>query len=112
MRADSGWLMAGAFPRLKSETFLITGEGNIDADPLFASYPGFDFLLRPPFPCIYAGDPGIKDRLNYSNPLCPGWYENGERSDMGTYGGPGNILWLHSLQPCDSTAHHSQHPPQ
>lgn len=74
-----------------------TGEGNIDADPFFASYMGFEYLLNSPSPCIDTGDPEIEDRLNDSHPLCPGWYENSARSDMGAYGGPGNILWLNSL---------------
>ena len=70
------------------------GEGNIDANPHFISYQGFDRLLRPASPCIDAGDPAIEDALYDWHPLCPGWYVNGARSDMGAYGGPGNIDWF------------------
>jgi len=70
------------------------GEGNIDVDPLFVSRLGFDFLLHPQSPCIDAGDPAIEDALYDWHPLCPDWYVNGARSDMGAYGGPGNIDWF------------------
>ena len=70
------------------------GEGNIDANPHFISYMGFDCLLRPSSPCIDAGDPAIEDALYDWHPLCPDWYVNGIRSDMGAYGGPGNIDWF------------------
>jgi hypothetical protein len=66
-----------------------TGVGNIDADPLFVSFNGFDYLLGRGSPCIDAGDPDIEDGKNW-----PIWYNNGLRSDMGAYGGPGNVGWL------------------
>jgi hypothetical protein len=65
------------------------GEGNIDEDPLFVSFHGFDFLLRKGSPCIDAGDPDIEDGRSW-----PIWYNNGLQSDMGAYGGPGNVGWL------------------
>jgi predicted outer membrane repeat protein len=66
-----------------------TGEGNIDADPLFLTFHGFDYLLGRGSPCIDSGHPALEDGINW-----PGWYQNGLRSDMGTYGGPGNVGWL------------------
>jgi hypothetical protein len=68
------------------------GAGNIDADPMFTTNPyhGFDYLLRPQSPCIDSGRPSLEDGINW-----PEWYDNGPRSDMGAYGGPGNVGWLH-----------------
>ncbi len=66
------------------------GEGNIDADPLFVTFHGFDYLLRRGSPCIDAGDPALEDGIEW-----PKLYFNGPRSDMGAYGGPGNEEWLH-----------------
>lgn len=71
------------------------GEGNIDADPLFVSFYGFDFLLHPTSPCVDAGKPSIEDGISDWHPRWPDWYPNGSRSDMGAYGGPGNDGWLH-----------------
>ena len=71
-----------------------TGVGNIDTDPLFSIYANFDYILRTASPCIDSGDPYIEDCLYDWHPLCPAWYLNGSRSDMGAYGGPGNIFWL------------------
>jgi predicted outer membrane repeat protein len=70
-------------------------DGNIDAHPSFVPFPfrGFNLLLLPVSPCIDAGDPLLGDGFNW-----PDWYSNGERSDMGAYGGTGNIGWLTSLQ--------------
>jgi hypothetical protein len=65
------------------------GVGNIDEDPLFISYHGFDYLLRRFSPCIDTGDPAIEDGFEW-----PEWYQNGPCSDMGAYGGPGNVRWL------------------
>jgi hypothetical protein len=65
------------------------GEGNIDADPFFVSFRGFDYLLRKGSPCIDAGDPAMEDGGEW-----PVWYNNGPRADMGAYGGPGNVGWL------------------
>jgi parallel beta-helix repeat protein len=70
------------------------GGGMIDADPLFGSLHGFDYLLRQGSPCIDAGDPMIEDGLSDWHPRWPEWYPNGPRSDMGAYGGPGNRKWL------------------
>jgi hypothetical protein len=74
---------------VESGSTLNWGDGMIDADPLFVSYHGFDFLLRKGSPCIDAGDPDIEDGRSW-----PIWYNNGLRSDMGAYGGPGNVGWL------------------
>jgi hypothetical protein len=68
------------------------GTGNIDALPYFKSYKRFDFLLSPGSPCIDTGDPSIEDGP-------PSWhwppqYQNGKRSDMGAYGGRGNVKWF------------------
>ncbi len=65
------------------------GDTNIDADPLFVSFHGFDYLLRRGSPCIDAGNPYIEDGRSW-----PIWYNNGIRSDMGAYGGPDNVGWL------------------
>ena len=70
------------------------GEGNIDTDPRTVSYKGYDYLLRPDSPCIDTGDPSIEDRLCDWHPRWPDWYPNGARSDMGAYGGSGNIDWI------------------
>ncbi len=72
------------------------GEGNIDEDPLFTlkSWFGFDYGLRTVSPCIDSGDPAFEDALYDWHPLCPDWYINGPDSDMGAYGGPGNIDWF------------------
>ncbi len=71
-------------------------EGNIDANPRFIPFPirGLDHLLRPGSPCIDAGDPSIFDGIYDSHPKWPAGYADGRRSDMGAYGGPGNIEWL------------------
>jgi hypothetical protein len=65
------------------------GVGNIDEDPLFISYHGFDYLLRRGSPCIDTGNPYVEDGFDW-----PNWYMNAPRSDMGAYGGPGNVGWL------------------
>ena len=72
------------------------GEGNIDEDPLFTlkSWFGFDYGLRTSSPCIDSGDPTIEDDIYDWHPLCPDWYVNCARSDMGAYGGPGNTGWF------------------
>jgi predicted outer membrane repeat protein len=70
------------------------GRGNIDADPLFVTFHGFDYLLHPSSPCVDTGDPSIEDFLYDWHPRWPDWYPNGSRSDMGAYGGPGNVEWL------------------
>lgn len=71
------------------------GEGNIDADPRFMTYKGYDYLLNVTSPCIDTGDPSIEDGISDWHPRWPDWLPNGSRSDMGAYGGPGNKGWLH-----------------
>ena len=63
-------------------------------DAHFVSYKGFDFLLHPLSPCIDKGDPHIYDWLYDYHPQWPDGYLNTARSDIGAYGGPGNINWL------------------
>jgi hypothetical protein len=70
-------------------SILYWGDGMLDADPRFIPFQGFDYLLRRGSPCIDAGDPAEEDGLFW-----PYWYNNGPRSDMGAYGGPGNVGWL------------------
>ena len=53
-----------------------------------------NFHLQDGSPCVDAGDPSIEDRLSDWHPKWPDRYPNGARSDMGAYGGPGNIDWL------------------
>jgi parallel beta-helix repeat protein len=65
------------------------GLGMIDEDPRFMSFHGFDYLLRRFSPCIDTGDPALDDGIEW-----PKGYFNGPRSDMGAYGGPGNVNWL------------------
>jgi len=38
---------------------------------------------------IDAGDPAIEDGIDW-----PGWYQNYPRSDIGAYGGSGDVNWL------------------
>jgi len=77
-----------------------SGTGNIDEDPLFTlkSWFGFDYGLRTASPCIDAGDPAIEDDIYDWHPLCPDWYVNGARSDIGAYGGSANAGWLGWLE--------------
>ncbi len=72
------------------------GEGNIDADPRFRSYQGFDLLLGPHSPGVDAGDPRLEDSIHDADSRWPwdAWYDNGPRSDMGAFGGVGNRAWL------------------
>jgi parallel beta-helix repeat protein len=65
------------------------GDGMIDDNPSFMSFHGFDYLLRRFSPCIDTGDPALDDGFGW-----PKGYFNGPRSDMGAYGGPGNVGWL------------------
>ncbi len=71
-----------------------SGEGNIDVDPRFVSYRGFDLLLAPGSPCVDAGDPVITDAIYDSDPRWPAFYPDAERSDMGAYGGSSNDIWI------------------
>lgn len=70
------------------------GVGNINADPLFLSRQGYDYLIGPGSPCIDAGDPALADGVWDSNPLWPRGLPDGPRSDMGAYGGPQNFGWI------------------
>lgn len=70
------------------------GPGVIHENPRFISWHGFDYLLRPNSPCVDTGYPGLMDTVYESHPRWPENYANGARSDMGAYGGPGNINWL------------------
>jgi hypothetical protein len=72
-----------------------SGTGNIDANPQFISYRGFDYMLHPGSPCVDAGNPAIEDAISDWHPRWPAWYANGPRSDMGAYGGPENVDWVH-----------------
>jgi hypothetical protein len=74
---------------VESGSALNWGDGMIDADPVFMSFRGFEYLLRRGSPCIDGGDPGIEDGIDW-----PAFYNNNPRSDMGAYGGPGNTGWL------------------
>ena len=69
-----------------------SGQGNIDADPLFIDSENGDFQLDDGSPCIDAGDPFILD-------ACRPAGRGGERSDMGAFGGSENCGWG---QPCDA----------
>ena len=76
------------------------GEGNINADPLFARpLGGYEYLLRPSSPCVDSGDPDTEDAISDWHPLWPQWYPNAARADMGAYGGRGNEIWLRGLKP-------------
>ncbi|MCK4311361.1 MAG: hypothetical protein KAW88_01350 [Candidatus Cloacimonetes bacterium] len=55
---------------------VVTGEGNIDADPLFVDPDNGDYHLQTGFPCIDAGNPDPQ----YNDP-------DATRNDMGAYGG-------------------------
>jgi hypothetical protein len=69
------------------------GSGMIDDDPLFMTYKGYDYLLNDGSPCIDTGDPSIEDLIYDWHPRWPNWLTNGERSDMGAYGGAMNKGW-------------------
>ena len=70
------------------------GEGNIDADPRFRSFAGFDYLLGISSPCIDTGRPELQDGVSDWHPLWPAGHVDGPRSDMGAYGGPNNLGWI------------------
>ena len=70
------------------------GEGNFGIDPRFVTYHGYEYLLHPHSPCVDAGDPALEDGIYDWHPRWPNFYQDGPRSDMGAYGGPGNIGWL------------------
>jgi hypothetical protein len=71
-----------------------SGVGNIDADPLFFALRDYDYIPGVGSPCIDAGDPAVNDGISGWHPLWPAWYPDGERSDMGAYGGPFNRGWI------------------
>lgn len=66
----------------------------IDVDPGFLSFGELEFVLKPNSPCIDTGDPFVEDGISDWHPRWPDRYPNGPRSDMGAYGGPGNIEWV------------------
>lgn len=70
------------------------GEGNTDLDARFLTRHGWERLLAPASPCVDAGDPTREDAIYDSHPRWPDFYQNGARSDMGAYGGPGNRAWI------------------
>ena len=87
------------------------GEGNIDADPLFARpLGGYEYLLRPSSPCVDAGNPDTEDAISDWHPLWPNWYPNAPRSDMGAYGGRGNEIWVLRADPTPTPPRESPHP--
>ena len=63
-----------------------SGEGNVDADPLFAG--GDEYRLDTGSPCVDAGDPDP----SYVDACLPPSL-GAERNDMGAYGGPGACGW-------------------
>ena len=67
-----------------------SGTGNINANPKFATYQGLEYVLNAGSPCIDAGDPTMSDQVHDSHPLWPPQVPNGQRADMGAYGGPSN----------------------
>ena len=76
------------------------GNGNIDEDPQFVPFSkyGLVLLLQINSPCIDTGDPSIEDTLYDWYPQWPHYYPNGARSDMGAYGGKGNMSWLEWIE--------------
>lgn len=69
------------------------GEGNIDAEPRFESKGGFDYVLWRNSPCIDSGT-GADDGLDWCA-INTGYCRfNSQASDMGAYGGAGNVGWM------------------
>ncbi len=68
------------------------GEGNIDQPPQLAAKRLF--FPRRSSPCIDSGDPELFDAVHDQFPWWPISFPDGERADMGAYGGPGNAGWL------------------
>ncbi|MAE69277.1 MAG: hypothetical protein CME06_02280 [Gemmatimonadetes bacterium] len=64
-----------------------SGQGNIDADPLFEDPAGDNYRLSADSPCIDAARPGESDAC-----LPPGL--GSSLADIGAYGGEYNCLWL------------------
>lgn len=69
-----------------------TGVGNIDQAPRLAAKRFF--YPRRSSPCIDAGDPELSDAVHDQFPWWPAGFQDGERADIGAYGGPGNAGWL------------------
>jgi predicted outer membrane repeat protein len=69
------------------------GSGNIDADPLFIAYRGFDYLLGIDSPCIDAGS-GAEDALDWCSVHPVYCQYNTQTPDMGAYGGEYNAGWM------------------
>ena len=76
------------------------GVGNVDAEPALQDRRGFRGLPTPGSVCVDAGEPVIFDAFFDRTPGWPAAFPNGERSDMGAYGGPCNRAWLGA--PCVS----------
>jgi formylglycine-generating enzyme required for sulfatase activity len=78
------------------------GEGNINADPLFANPAENNFELLDGSPCIDAGNPDAvyDDVSNSDNPANAAYPSaGGVRNDMGAYGGPEAMLLFDSVEP-------------
>jgi predicted outer membrane repeat protein len=71
-----------------------SGTGNIDFDPQLGLYLQLYRLPAPGSPCIDTGDPGISDAIYDAHPRWPRAWTNGERADMGAFGGPANRDWV------------------
>lgn len=70
-----------------------SGPGNIDVDPGFFTFSGLVDYPAVGSLCIDGGRPGVTDAVWDEDPLWPGGFPNGERADMGAYGGPLNRGW-------------------
>ena len=69
------------------------GDGNIDADPLFITHDGFDYLLGIGSPCIDAGS-GADDAVDWCS-VHPFYCQyNTQAPDLGAYGGQYNAGWM------------------
>lgn len=81
------------------------GEGNFSLDPHLVSIAGlvavpapFSYwdgdTFVPRSPCIDRGHPEIVDGFHDGHPRWPFSFADGARSNLGAYGGPGNLGWL------------------
>ena len=66
-----------------------SGESNLDEDPRYRVFRGYGLGLSPGSPCIDAGEATLSDGIQW-----PSFYRNGQRADMGAYGGPLGEAWL------------------